>query len=98
MQEHQGRIKAIYIRDVTTVERDAEVRAMADEARQLGTEMVAVRYHRGGRARGFHGSIAPDDSRGPGRKRCQLLAHSRQEARPKLASTSGMRSSCQVIP
>jgi phosphatidate phosphatase APP1 len=42
VQEHQGRIKAIYIRDVTSVERDAEIRAMADEARQLGTEMVAV--------------------------------------------------------
>jgi phosphatidate phosphatase APP1 len=42
VQEHQGRIKAIYIRDVTSVERDAEVRAMADEARKLGTEMVAV--------------------------------------------------------
>jgi phosphatidate phosphatase APP1 len=42
VQEHQGRIKAIYIRDVTSVERDAEVRAMADEARKLGTEMVTV--------------------------------------------------------
>jgi phosphatidate phosphatase APP1 len=42
VREHQGRIKAIYIRDVTSVERDAEVRAMADEARMLGTEMVTV--------------------------------------------------------
>jgi phosphatidate phosphatase APP1 len=42
VREHQGRIKAVYIRDVTSVERDAEVRAMADEARKLGTEMVAV--------------------------------------------------------
>jgi phosphatidate phosphatase APP1 len=42
VREHQGRIKAIYIRDVASVERDAEVRAMADEARMLGTEMVAV--------------------------------------------------------
>ena len=42
VQEHQGRIKAIYIRDVTSVERDAEVRAIADEARKLGTELVAV--------------------------------------------------------
>ena len=42
VQEHQGRIKAVYIRDVTSVERDAEVRAMAEEARKLGTEMVAV--------------------------------------------------------
>ena len=42
VQEHQGRIKAVYIRDVTSVERDAEVRAIADEARKLGAEMVAV--------------------------------------------------------
>jgi len=42
VREHQGRIKAVYIRDVTSVERDAEVRAMANEARKLGTEMVAV--------------------------------------------------------
>jgi phosphatidate phosphatase APP1 len=42
VHEHQGRIRAVYIRDVTSGERDAEVRAMAAEARQLGTEMVAV--------------------------------------------------------
>jgi phosphatidate phosphatase APP1 len=42
VREHQGRIKAVYIRDVTSVERDAEVRAMVNEARKLGTEMVAV--------------------------------------------------------
>jgi phosphatidate phosphatase APP1 len=42
VQEHRGRIKAVYIRDVASVERDAEVRAMADKARKLGTEMVAV--------------------------------------------------------
>jgi phosphatidate phosphatase APP1 len=42
VREHPGRITAIYIRDVTSVERDIEVRAMAAEARKLGTEMVAV--------------------------------------------------------
>ena len=42
IREHPGRIKAVYIRDVTPGERDAEVMAMADEARKLGTEMVAV--------------------------------------------------------
>jgi phosphatidate phosphatase APP1 len=42
VREHPGRITAIYIRDVTSVERDIEVRAMAAEARRLGTEMVAV--------------------------------------------------------
>ena len=42
IREHPGRIRAVYIRDVTSAERDAEVRAIADEARKLGTEMVAV--------------------------------------------------------
>jgi len=42
VREHPGRIRAVYIRDVTSVERDAEVKALADEARKLGTEMVAV--------------------------------------------------------
>lgn len=41
-REHPGRITAIYIRDVTTAERDAQVRAIAKEARSLGTEMVPV--------------------------------------------------------
>jgi phosphatidate phosphatase APP1 len=42
VREHPGRILAVYIRDVTSGERDAEIKAMADEARKLGTEMVAV--------------------------------------------------------
>jgi phosphatidate phosphatase APP1 len=42
VREHPGRITAVYIRDVTSVERDVEVRAIAAEARKLGTEMVAV--------------------------------------------------------
>jgi phosphatidate phosphatase APP1 len=42
VREHPGRILAVYIRDVTSGERDAEIMAMADEARNLGTEMVAV--------------------------------------------------------
>jgi phosphatidate phosphatase APP1 len=41
-REHPGRVIAIYIRDVTSGERDAEIMAMAEEARRLGTEMVAV--------------------------------------------------------
>jgi phosphatidate phosphatase APP1 len=40
VREHSGRIRAIYIRDVTTAERDAEVRAIAREVRGLGVEMV----------------------------------------------------------
>jgi phosphatidate phosphatase APP1 len=39
-REHPGRIRTIYIRDVTTPARDAEVHAIADEAWRLGTEMV----------------------------------------------------------
>jgi phosphatidate phosphatase APP1 len=42
VREHPGRVMAVYIRDVTAGERDAEIKAMADEARKLGTEMVAV--------------------------------------------------------
>jgi phosphatidate phosphatase APP1 len=42
VREHPGRVMAVYIRDVTSGERDAEIRAMAGEARKLGTEMVAV--------------------------------------------------------
>jgi phosphatidate phosphatase APP1 len=42
VREHPGRIRAIYIRDVTSAERDAEVHSIAREARYLGTEMVPV--------------------------------------------------------
>lgn len=44
VREYPGRIRAVYIRDVTSGRRDAEVRAIADEARGLGTEMVAVQH------------------------------------------------------
>ncbi len=40
VREHPGRVRAIYIRDVTTAERDAEIRAIAKEVRGLGVEMV----------------------------------------------------------
>lgn len=42
VREHPGRIRAAYIRDVTSDERDAEVHAIAADARRLGTEMVLV--------------------------------------------------------
>ena len=42
VREHPGRVMAVYIRDVTSGERDDEIMAMAEEARKLGTEMVAV--------------------------------------------------------
>jgi phosphatidate phosphatase APP1 len=40
VREHPGRVRAIYIRDVTTAARDAEVRAIAKEVRGLGAEMI----------------------------------------------------------
>jgi phosphatidate phosphatase APP1 len=42
VREYPKRIKAVYIRDVTSHERDVEVKALANQARKLGTEMVAV--------------------------------------------------------
>ncbi len=39
-REHPGRIRAIYIRDVTTHRRDAEVRTIAREVCSLGVEMI----------------------------------------------------------
>ena len=40
VREHPGRIRAIFIRDVTTKERDAAVHAIAAEVRELGVEML----------------------------------------------------------
>jgi phosphatidate phosphatase APP1 len=40
VREHPGRIRAIYIRDVTTAERDAQVRAIAREVAGFGVEMI----------------------------------------------------------
>jgi phosphatidate phosphatase APP1 len=42
VREHPGRITAVYIREVTSGHRDAEVVAIAEEMRKLGTEMMAV--------------------------------------------------------
>jgi len=42
VREYPKRIKAVYIRDVTSHERDVEVKALANQTRKLGTEMVAV--------------------------------------------------------
>jgi phosphatidate phosphatase APP1 len=42
IREYPKRIRTVYIRDVTPGERDAEVQAIASEARRLGTEMVTV--------------------------------------------------------
>ena len=40
VREYPGRVRAIYIRDVTIAGRDAEVRAIAEEVRGFGTEML----------------------------------------------------------
>ena len=40
--EHPGRIEAVYIRDVTSDERDTEVNKIAAEVEGMGTTMVAV--------------------------------------------------------
>ena len=42
IREYPGRIKTVYIRDVSPDVRDAEVRTIAGKARRLGTEMVPV--------------------------------------------------------
>lgn len=41
-RDHPGRVRAIYIRDVTTPERDREVRDIAARAERLGVPMVLV--------------------------------------------------------
>ncbi|HMM28390.1 MAG TPA: DUF2183 domain-containing protein [Aggregatilineaceae bacterium] len=40
--EHPGRIRAIYIRDVTSEARDTEVQAMIREVKRAGSEMVVI--------------------------------------------------------
>jgi phosphatidate phosphatase APP1 len=40
VREYPGRVRAIYIRDVTTRERDAAVHAIADELKNIGVEML----------------------------------------------------------
>lgn len=42
VREHPGRILAVFIRDVTSDERDAEVREIAEKVARLGTPMFAV--------------------------------------------------------
>lgn len=42
VKDFPGRVKAIYIRDVTAQRRDLEVQAMIEQAKALGTEMLLV--------------------------------------------------------
>lgn len=61
VREHPDRIRAVYIRDVSSDERDQEVHRIADEAERLGVPMrlagdsVAVAEHAAA-----HGLIAPE--------------------------------------
>src|SRR5690606_1902175 len=43
VRRHPGRVKAVYIRDVTPGARDADVRAITEERAGEGVEMVLVR-------------------------------------------------------
>ena len=67
VQEHPERILAIYIRDVTTRERDAEVHKISEGLRALGVEMLLVTgtVEAAGHAEGL-GLISPGASRGVG--------------------------------
>jgi phosphatidate phosphatase APP1 len=42
VHEHPGRVRAVYVRDVTMKERDDAVHTIADELRSLGVEMLLV--------------------------------------------------------
>jgi phosphatidate phosphatase APP1 len=61
VHEHPERILAIYIRDVTTRERDAEVHKISEELKALGVEMLLVTgtAEAAGHAAG-KGLISPD--------------------------------------
>lgn len=65
--EHPERILGVYIRDVTTPERDAEVRKISKELRDLGVEMLLVSgtAEAAGHAEDL-GLVAPGASRGVG--------------------------------
>ena len=67
IREHPGRIRAVYIRDVTPGERDAEVKAIAQRGPQARDgDGGRTRYRRGGRTRGLHRPYRPGrDRHGP---------------------------------
>jgi phosphatidate phosphatase APP1 len=44
VREHPDRIRAIYIRDVSTGERDAAIHAIIRELRSLGVEMLVITH------------------------------------------------------
>ena len=61
VREHPGRIRAIYIRDVTTARRDREVDGVAADLRALGVPMLLVHDSvRAAEHAAAHGLISPD--------------------------------------
>lgn len=72
--EHPGRIEAIYIRDVTSDERDAEVGKIAGEVARMGTTMVTVPDSSAAAEHAASiGLVSPD---APSRVRARLAASS----------------------
>lgn len=67
VREHPGRIRAVYIRDVTAREREAEVRAIAAETRLLGTEMVLARATAAAAEHAAKNGLIPPGALSPGR-------------------------------
>ena len=67
VQEYPGRIRTIYIRDVTTVERDAAVHEIAAELRDLGVEMLlTANTAEAAEHAAANGLITPDALPAPG--------------------------------
>ena len=72
--EHPGRIEVIYIRDVTSDERDAEVGKIAGEVARMGTTMVTVPDSSAAAEHAASiGLVSPD---APSRVRARLAASS----------------------
>jgi len=72
--EHPGRIEAVYIRDVTSDERDAEVREIAEKVNLTGTAMVAVSDSSAAAEHAASMGLIPADA--PARVRARLAASS----------------------
>lgn len=72
--EHPGRIEAVFIRDVTSDERDAEVKEISGKVNRMGTTMVAVPDSSAAAEHAASmGLISPD---APARVRARLAAYS----------------------
>lgn len=64
VEEHPGRVAAIYIRDVTSPKREREVEEIADDLRQHGVEMLLAKdSHQAAEHAHARGWISDDDLR-----------------------------------